>query len=74
MRDLFCDAGTISRKSSSLPLVLITPLDAANGLSVVVGVPPVEDKNRKNFMGKVTDATLKRKLRLVNIFRRSNRQ
>jgi len=41
-----------SRKSSSLPLVLITPLDAANGLSVVVGVPPVEDKNRKNFMGK----------------------
>ena len=44
----------IYRKSSSLPLVLITPLDAANGLSVVVGVPPVEDKNRKNFMGKVT--------------------
>ena len=43
-----------NRKSSSLPLVLITPLDAANGLSVVVGVPPVEDKNRKNFMGKVT--------------------
>lgn len=41
-----------SRKSSSLPLVLITPLDSANGLSVVVGVPPVEDKNRKNFMGK----------------------
>ena len=34
--------------------MLITPLDAANGLSVVVGVPPVEDKNRKNFMGKVT--------------------
>ena len=48
----------ILRKSSSLPLVLITPLDTANGLSVVVGVPPVEDKNRKNFMGKVATGTL----------------
>ena len=65
LRDLFCDAGTISRKSSSLPLVLITPLDAANGLSVVVGVPPVEDKNRKNFMGKVTDTTLKEKKKML---------
>lgn len=41
-----------SRKVASLPLVLVTPLDAANGLSVVVGVPPVDDRNRKNFMGK----------------------
>ena len=48
-----CELLIFLRKSSSLPLVLITPLDAANGLSVVVGVPPVEDKNRKNFMGKV---------------------
>ena len=28
------------------------PLDIATGLSVVVGVSPVEDKNRKNFLGK----------------------
>ena len=49
-----CELLIFLRKASSLPLVLITPLDAANGLSVVVGVPPVEDKNRKNFMGKVT--------------------
>ena len=48
-----CELLIFLRKSSSLPLVLITPLDTANGLSVVVGVPPVEDKNRKNFMGKV---------------------
>ena len=41
-----------SRKVTTLPLVLITPLDIATGLSVVVGVPPVDDKNRKNFLGK----------------------
>jgi len=41
-----------SRKVTTLPLVLVTPLDPANGLSVVVGVPPVDDKNRKNFLGK----------------------
>lgn len=41
-----------SRKVTTLPLVLISPLDIATGLSVVVGVAPVEDKNRKNFLGK----------------------
>jgi len=41
-----------SRKVTTLPLVLVTPLDVANGLSVVVGVPPVNDKSRKNFLGK----------------------
>jgi cell division control protein 45 len=44
---------SLSRKAASLPLVLVTPLDSANGLSVVVGVPPVDNRNRKNFMGKV---------------------
>ena len=64
------------RKSSSLPLVLITPLDAANGLSVVVGVPPVEDKNRKNFMGKVTENNFEKKKTNIgeNISRRSSRR
>ena len=37
---------------TTLPLVLISPLDIATSLSVVVGVSPVEDKNRKNFLGK----------------------
>ena len=37
---------------TTLPLVLISPLDIATGVSVVVGVAPVEDKNRKNFLGK----------------------
>ena len=32
--------------------MLISPLDMASGLSMVVGVPPVDDKNRKNFLGK----------------------
>jgi len=41
-----------SRKVTTLPLVLISPLDTASGLSMVVGVPPVDDKNRKNFLGK----------------------
>jgi len=41
-----------SRKVTTLPLVLIAPLDVATGLSVVVGIPPVDDKNRKNFLGK----------------------
>ena len=41
-----------SRKVTTLPLVLIAPLDIATGLSVVVGIPPVDDKNRKNFLGK----------------------
>ena len=39
-------------KVTTLPLVLISPLDTASGLSMVVGVPPVDDKNRKNFLGK----------------------
>ena len=41
-----------SRKVTTLPLVLISPLDIATGLSVVVGAAPVEDKNRQNFLGK----------------------
>jgi len=41
-----------SRKVTTLPLVLISPLDPVNGLSVVVGVPPVDDRHRKNFLGK----------------------
>jgi len=41
-----------SRKVTSLPLVLVTPLDMEQGLSVVVGIPPVDDKSRKNFLGK----------------------
>ena len=41
-----------SRKVTTLPLILISPLDVATGISVVVGIPPVDDKNRKNFLGK----------------------
>jgi len=41
-----------SRKVTTLPLVLVSPLDPVNGLSVVVGIPPVDDRNRKNFLGK----------------------
>ena len=41
-----------SKKVTTMPLVLISPLDVSTGVSVVVGIPPVEDKNRKNFLGK----------------------
>ena len=46
------DSCSSSIQASSLPLVLVTPLDTARGVSVVVGVPPTDDRNRKNFMGK----------------------
>ena len=41
-----------SRKAASMPLVLVTPLYSAQDMSVVVGVSPTDDRNRKNFMGK----------------------
>ena len=41
-----------SKKVTTMPLVLISPFDVSTGVSVVVGIPPVEDKNRKNFLGK----------------------
>ena len=40
-----------SRKVTTLPLVLISPLDIATGPLVVVGMAPVKDKNRKKKEG-----------------------
>jgi len=47
-----------SRKSGGLPLVLVTPLHPAQGLAMVVGVPPLEDRTRKNFLGKAFEQAL----------------
>ena len=42
--------GRQPRAAAPLPPFLVSPLHRAPGLSV--GVAPVEDKNRKNFLGK----------------------
>lgn len=47
------------RKSADLPLVLVAPVDEVAGLSVVVGIPPYNDKTRRNFFGKAFEQTVK---------------
>lgn len=49
-----------SRKVTSMPLVLVTPLDPEQGLSVVVGIPPTDDKSRKNFLGKAFEQAVEK--------------
>jgi len=49
-----------SRKVTSMPLVLVTPLDTEQGLSVVVGIPPTNDKSRKNFLGKAFEQAVEK--------------
>lgn len=51
---------TSSKKASSLPLVISAPLDAAEGVCLVAGVPPVSDRSRKNLLGKAFEQALKR--------------
>jgi len=48
-----------SRKAADLPLILVAPVDEQQGLSVVVGIPPYNDKTRKNFFGKAFEQTVK---------------
>jgi len=48
-----------SKKSADLPLVLVAPVDEQAGLSVVVGIPPYNDKTRKNFFGKAFEQTVR---------------
>ena len=43
-----CSSGS---QTASLPLVLVTPLVSAKGVSVVVGVPPTDNRNKKSSMG-----------------------
>ncbi len=47
-----------NKKAQSLPLVLSTPLDESTCL--VVGVPPVSDRSKKNLLGKAFEQALKR--------------
>lgn len=45
-------AVTGSKKVQSLPLVVSAPLDVAQGTCLVLGVPPVNDRSRRNLLGK----------------------
>lgn len=53
-------ASVTGKKSSSLPLVLSAPLSEAEGTCLVVGVPPVSDRSRRNLLGKAFEQALKR--------------
>jgi len=45
-------AVSTSKKTGGLPLVLVAPLDNIAGTCVVVGIPPITDRSKKNFFGK----------------------
>ena len=46
-------------KSASLPLVLTAPFESTEeGVSLVVGVPPANDRSRKNLLGKAFEQAL----------------
>ena len=52
------NAYTSSKKVSSLPLVISAPLDAQEGTCLVIGVPPINDRSRKNLLGKAFEQAL----------------
>lgn len=52
-------ASSKNKKVTGLPLVLVAPLDDEAGLSVVVGIPPYNDKSRKNLFGKAFDQAVR---------------
>ncbi|XP_032223599.2 cell division control protein 45 homolog isoform X1 [Nematostella vectensis] len=41
-----------NKRAAALPFVLAAPLDAEKGTCLVVGVPPIADESRKNFLGR----------------------
>jgi len=44
--------GSSSKKVQSLPLVISAPLDEGKGTCLVLGIPPLGDRSRKNLLGK----------------------
>ena len=48
------------KKIQNLPLVVSAPLDTAKGTCLVLGVPPVTDRYRKNLLGKAFEQAAKR--------------
>ncbi|XP_028400506.1 cell division control protein 45 homolog [Dendronephthya gigantea] len=41
-----------NKRAATLPFVLASPLDSETGTCIVVGIPPVADESRKNFLGR----------------------
>merc|ERR1712080_119581 len=48
------------KKTQNLPLVVSAPLDTAKGTCLILGVPPVTDRRRKNLLGKAFEQAAKR--------------
>jgi len=48
------------KKTQNLPLVLSAPLDTTKGTCLILGVPPVTDRRRKNLLGKAFEQAAKR--------------
>jgi cell division control protein 45 len=53
-------ASMSGKKVQALPLIVSAPLDAEEGTCLVIGVPPVNDRSRKNLLGKAFEQALKR--------------
>jgi cell division control protein 45 len=51
---------TGGKKVQNLPLVVSAPLDSEKGTCLVLGVPPVTDRTRKNLLGKAFEQAAKR--------------
>jgi cell division control protein 45 len=48
-----------AKKTQNLPLVVSAPLDTAKGTCLILGVPPVTDRRRKNLLGKAFEQAAK---------------
>ncbi|XP_034118330.1 LOW QUALITY PROTEIN: cell division control protein 45 homolog [Drosophila sulfurigaster albostrigata] len=62
-------ATTRARQAPDLPLIATCPLDAAQGMCLLVGIAPVREDSPKNFFGKAFDqAAQKSKTSLLQDF------
>lgn len=50
---------TGGKKVQNLPLVVSAPLDPVKGTCLILGVPPVTDRTRKNLLGKAFEQAAK---------------
>ncbi|EDW78297.1 uncharacterized protein Dwil_GK16247 [Drosophila willistoni] len=53
-------ATTRARQAPDLPLIASCPLDATQGMCLVVGIPPVREDSPKNFFGKAFEQAAQR--------------
>ncbi len=53
---------TKREQMGNLPLVISSPLDGDKGFCVLLGIPPVNDRSRKNLLGKAFEQAAKRNI------------